>query len=115
MHRGQLMNGRGTDSARHCALQRKRKPFIRPGASFIVIIRLSQPLHSMTDPVRSGKLWERAREPLHLILEPVHLIMQIIYYQETERKAREYQHYSGKDKEVPGVVSNFLSFSLMLS
>lgn len=34
MHRGQLMNGRGTDSARHCALQRKRKLFIRPGASF---------------------------------------------------------------------------------
>lgn len=115
MHRGQLMNGRGTDSARHWALQRKRKLFIRPGASLILLIKLSQPLHSMTELARSGKLWERAREPLHLILEPVHLIMQIIYYQEAERKAREYQHYSGKDKEVPGVVSNFLSFSLMLS
>lgn len=34
MHRGQLMNGRGTDSARHCALQWKRKLLIRPGASF---------------------------------------------------------------------------------
>lgn len=34
MHRGQLMNGRGTDSARRCKLQRKRKLLIRPGASF---------------------------------------------------------------------------------
>lgn len=59
---------------------------------FIVLIRLSQPLHSMTELVRLEKLWERVREPLHLILEPVHLIMQIIYYQEAARKAREYQH-----------------------
>lgn len=41
--------------------------------------------------------------------------MQVIYYQETEGKVREYQRYSGNDKEVPGVVSNFLSLSLMLS
>lgn len=82
---------------------------------FMVLIRLRQPSHSMTELVRSAKLWERAREPLHLIVEPVHLIMQIIYDQETERKARECQHCSGKDKEVPGVVSNFLSFSLMFS
>lgn len=79
---------------------------------FIVLIRLSQPSHTMTELVRSGKLWERVKEPLHLILEPVHLIMQIIYHQRA-RKAREHQHYSGKNKEVPGVVSNFLSFSLM--
>lgn len=59
---------------------------------FIVLIRLSQPSHSMTELVRSGKLWERVREPLYLILEPVHLIMQIIHCQETARKAREYQH-----------------------
>lgn len=82
---------------------------------FIVLIRLRQPLRTMTELVRSGKLWEKAREPLHLILEPLHLIMQVIYYQETERKVCEYQCYSGKGKEVPGVVSNFLSFSLMLS
>lgn len=49
---------------------------------FIVLIRLSQPLHSVTELVRPGKLWERAREPLHLILEPIHLTMQIIYCQE---------------------------------
>lgn len=52
---------------------------------------------------------------MHLILELLHLIMQVIYYKEKERKVHEYQCYSGKDKEVPGVVSNFLSFSLMLS
>ena len=77
---------------------------------FIVLIRLSQRLCTMTELVRSGKLWEKAP-----ILEPLHLIMQVIYYQETERKVHEYQFYSGKEKEVPGVVSNFLSFSLMLS
>lgn len=98
-----------------CALQRKRKLFIRPGASFYCSHQAKPTLIFMTELVRSGKLWERAREPLHLIVEPAYLIMQIIYYQETEREAREYQHCSGKDEEVPGVVSNFLSFSLILS
>lgn len=81
----------------------------------IALFRLNQPLHSVTELVRSAKLWERAREPLHLIVEPVHLTMQVIHYQEAERKAREHQLCSAKDKEVPGVVSNFLSFSLMFS
>jgi len=45
---------------------------------FIVLIRLSQPLHTTTELMRSGKLWEKAREPLHPILEPLYLIIQII-------------------------------------
>lgn len=52
---------------------------------FTVLIRLSQPLNTMTDLVRSGELWEKAREPLPLILEPFHPTMQVICYQETER------------------------------
>lgn len=82
---------------------------------FIIFIRLSQPLNTMTKLVRSGKLWKKARESWHLILEALHLIVQVLSYRETERKVHESQCYPRKDKEVPGVVSNFLSFSLMLS
>lgn len=61
---------------------------------FVVLIRLSQLLGTTTELVRSGRLWEKAREPLHLILESLDLIMQVIYYQEAERKVCEYQCYS---------------------
>lgn len=52
---------------------------------YIVLIRLSQPFCTTTELVRPGKLWEKPREPLHPILGPLHLIMQVVYYEETGR------------------------------
>lgn len=46
---------------------------------FNVLFRLSQTMCTMTELVRSGQLWEQAREAIHLILELLHLITKLIY------------------------------------